>query len=190
MFQKISCLPLIGKICKNYQKATFASVQLVNKIVRTKNWFSFNNLANGKDEAVRNVLDDNISFFLFGDCTVYHRKGLTYEIGHRRSVHLGNSTELIIPTHGIRNSIRGRHCGVQNPHRSEDSGKGTGAPSTNSIRNAGVEKTLHFSWLKNIRKKQYYKIIGKMGVKKRNAGMYWSFYVNKRKKIRKKRRTI
>lgn len=52
------------------------------------------------------------------------------------------------------------------------------------------EPTLLFSWLKTIRKKQYYKIIGKIGIKKKNAGMYWSFYVNKRKKIRKKKRTI
>ncbi|CRG94645.1 conserved Plasmodium protein, unknown function [Plasmodium gallinaceum] len=51
-------------------------------------------------------------------------------------------------------------------------------------------RILSFSWLKNVRKKQYYNIIGKIGIKKRNAGMYWSFYVNKRKKIRKKRRTI
>lgn len=49
---------------------------------------------------------------------------------------------------------------------------------------------LSFSWLKTIRKKQYYNIIGKIGIKKRNAGMYWKFYVAKRKKIRKKRRTI
>ncbi|GAB68137.1 hypothetical protein PCYB_127020 [Plasmodium cynomolgi strain B] len=188
MFQKISCLPLIGKICKNHQKATFASVPLVNKIVRTSNCFSFNNLANEKDEAVRNVLDDGISFLLFGDCTVYHKKGLTYEIGYRRSVHLGNSTELILPTHCIRNNIRDRPWGIESPHRSEDPGKGI--LPTNPIPSVCVEKTLHFSWLKNIRKKQYYKIIGKMGVKKRNAGMYWSFYVNKRKKIRKKRRTI
>ncbi|CAG9473956.1 conserved Plasmodium protein, unknown function [Plasmodium vivax] len=188
MLQKISCLPLIGKICKNHQKATFASVPLVNKIVRTSNYFRFSNLANKKGEAVSNVPHDGSSFLLFGDCTVYHKKGLTYEMGHRRSVHLGNSTECIIPTHGIRNSIRGRPWGSESPHRSEDSGKGT--PPTNSIRSGCVEKTLHFSWLKTIRKKQYYKIIGKMGVKKRNAGMYWSFYVNKRKKIRKKRRTI
>ncbi|EUD69476.1 hypothetical protein C922_00339 [Plasmodium inui San Antonio 1] len=188
MFGKISCLPLIGKICKNHEKATFAFVPLVNKIVRTSKCFSLKNLANGKEEAVRNVLDDGISFLLFGDCTVYHKKGLTYEIGHRRSIHLGNTTELILPTHGLRNKIRGRPWGIDTPHRSEDSGKGMSP--TDLIRSACVEKTLHFSWLKNIRKKQYYKIIGKMGVKKRNAGMYWSFYVNKRKKIRKKRRTI
>lgn len=49
---------------------------------------------------------------------------------------------------------------------------------------------LSFSWLKTIRKKQYYNIIGKIGIKKRNAGMYWDFYVAKRKKIKKKRKTI
>ncbi|KJP87754.1 hypothetical protein AK88_02649 [Plasmodium fragile] len=188
MFPRISCLPLIGKICKNHQKATFASVPLVNKIVRTRNSFTLNNLANEKDEAVRNMLDDGISFLLCGDCTVHHKPGLTYEIGHRRSFHLGNSTELIIPAHRIRSNISARPWGSESPHHSEDSGNGM--LPTNSIRTACVQKTLHFSWLKNIRKKQYYKIIGKMGVKKRNAGMYWSFYVNKRKKIRKKRRTI
>lgn len=51
-------------------------------------------------------------------------------------------------------------------------------------------QVLSFSWLKTIRKKQYYNIIGKIGIKKRNAGMYWKFYVAKRKKIRKKKRTI
>lgn len=188
MFQKISCLSLIGKICKNHQKASFASLPLVNKIVRTSNFLSFNSLANKKEEGVRSLLDDGISFLLFGDCAIYHKKGLTYEIGQGRSVHWGNNTELIIPTHGIRNNIRGRRWGSEFPHRSEDSGKET--PFTNSIRNTCVEKTLQFSWLKNIRKKQYYNIIGKIGVKKRNAGMYWKFYVNKRKKIREKRKTI
>ncbi|CRH01476.1 conserved Plasmodium protein, unknown function [Plasmodium relictum] len=62
--------------------------------------------------------------------------------------------------------------------------------TTCNLVNKENSKVLSFSWLKNVRKKQYYNIIGKIGIKKRNAGMYWSFYVNKRKKIRKKRRTI
>ncbi|KAF5153347.1 hypothetical protein TpMuguga_01g02590 [Theileria parva strain Muguga] len=53
----------------------------------------------------------------------------------------------------------------------------------------------YFNWIEcsaldDLRRQQLNKIIGKIGIKKRDAGMYWKQYKTKRIKIRKRKRVI
>ncbi|GAW82637.1 hypothetical protein, conserved [Plasmodium gonderi] len=188
MFQKINCIPIIGKMYKNDHKHTAVAAQLLNKLVRINNCINFNNFINEKNQASRNIFDYRCSYLPLGNCTIYHNKVINYKIKNRRNDQVGEITKFFSPTYGIRNNIKVTNNDSENSHHTVKTKEGT--DTTNWMNTLSEQKKLRFSWLKNIRKKQYYKIIGKIGVKKRNAGMYWSFYVNKRKKIRKKRRTI
>lgn len=58
-----------------------------------------------------------------------------------------------------------------------------------------LQQSLHcgpllFSYRDDLRREQFNRIVGKIGVKKRDAGIYWNQYKTKRIKIRKRKRVI
>lgn len=47
-----------------------------------------------------------------------------------------------------------------------------------------------FSYRDDLRREQFNRIVGKIGIRKRDAGIYWNQYKTKRIKIRKRKRVI
>ncbi|SBS86771.1 conserved Plasmodium protein, unknown function [Plasmodium ovale] len=180
MFRKLNGISLIGKMNKNHPKANFTCTQLVNKnmditnksILRT---FIMNELVESGNKSI----DKKTCFLPFSSNFISYEKVLNMDVNNISNIGGGYNTQTCTPK------------SVESPNESTFSTDAMRSKNiTTNILNKRSNKILLFSWLKNIRKKQYYNIIGKLGIKKRNAGMYWNFYVNKRKKIRKKRKTI
>ncbi|KAI4836824.1 hypothetical protein MKS88_004629 [Plasmodium brasilianum] len=179
MFKKINTFPLIGKIYKNHSKGKFSSLRLPNISLDINRILGFKNAINTIYENVNNSFNNETCFLAFNNCTIYNKKATNCNIRSRSNMENGNSSKIY--RYRIISPANWSTCNSAVTHN--------GNIATNSVNNKS-KKILLFSWLKTIRKKQYYNIIGKIGIKKRNAGMYWSFYVNKRKKIRKNRKTI
>ncbi|KYN96042.1 hypothetical protein PGSY75_1444900 [Plasmodium gaboni] len=156
---------------KNYGKVNYSSLQLfqknVNKYTDIIKMFTVN-----KNEENMKCSFDNKNIYYMPLCNsfIYNKE---------------KDASLYIKKIKNRNNDNNK-----NDNNSYDDHKSIQNYCNDKNVNMKNEKVLLFSWLKTVRKKQYYNIIGKIGIKKKNAGMYWSFYVNKRKKIRKKRRTI
>ncbi|WBY59784.1 hypothetical protein Py17XNL_001302991 [Plasmodium yoelii yoelii] len=157
----------------------------MNKNTDINKIFAFKKDVNQNPKNGYNLFREQIIFTPFSNLLIYNNNNnnsnnISFEFNHN-TINPTYNNNIIHPLCKYKNSnyINRKFSNIQ----SED--------SPNDIsHNKTKQKTLLFSWLKTIRKKQYYKIIGKLGIKKRNAGMYWEFYVNKRKKIRKKKRTI
>ncbi|KYN94102.1 hypothetical protein PRSY57_1444200 [Plasmodium reichenowi] len=172
MIKKINGIFLTSKYYyKKYGRVNYSSLQLfqknVSKYTDIIKMFTVN-----KNEKNMNCLYDNKIIYYMPLCNsfIYHKEkdacSHIKKIKNRNNDNYKNDNNYYDDHKCIQN-----YCNDKNVRMKND-------------------KVLLFSWLKNVRKKQYYNIIGKIGIKKKNAGMYWSFYINKRKKIRKKRRTI
>ncbi|EDO05722.1 uncharacterized protein BBOV_IV001250 [Babesia bovis T2Bo] len=55
---------------------------------------------------------------------------------------------------------------------------------------AGTDSPMELAYRDDIRREQFNRIVGKVGIRKRDAGVYWKQYKQKRMKIRKRRRVI
>ncbi|CAD2099954.1 conserved Plasmodium protein, unknown function [Plasmodium vinckei brucechwatti] len=182
MLEKINTFPLIREIYRNNHQKKFTFIKLMNKNTDINKIFAFKKDDNQSPPNGYNLFGSHLSFTPFSNLLIYNNNNhnTCFEFNHN----------IINPTYN--NNIIHTLCKHKNYdyiNRNFSNIQGENNPN-DPLHNQTRQKALLFSWLKTIRKKQYYKIIGKLGIKKRNAGMYWEFYVNKRKKIRKKKRTI
>ncbi|CXI89635.1 conserved Plasmodium protein, unknown function [Plasmodium berghei] len=182
MIKKINTFPLIREIYRNNHQKKFAFIKLMNKNTDINKIFAFKKDANQSPKNGYNLFREQIIFTPFSNLLIYNNNNnnICFEFDHN-TINPTYNNNIIHPLCKYKNSdyINRKFSNMQGEDTSND-----------TLHNKTKKKTLLFSWLKTVRKKQYYKIIGKLGIKKRNAGMYWEFYVNKRKKIRKKKRTI
>ncbi|SCM07034.1 conserved Plasmodium protein, unknown function [Plasmodium chabaudi chabaudi] len=184
MLEKINTFPLIREIYRNNHQKKFAFIKLMNKNTDINKIFPFNKDANQSPPNGYNLFGSQFSFTPFSNLLIYNNNNnnnnTCFEFNHN-TINPTYNNNIIHPLCKHKNSdyINRKFSNILG----EDNPNGTSY-------NKEKQQTLLFSWLKTIRKKQYYKIIGKLGIKKRNAGMYWEFYVNKRKKIRRNKRTI